>query len=144
AGLTWLTDIYLGALPISLLVSAMAVETPFRRLHASLVDLSAAGFDQGERFGRSLLPVWRHRKQYWTSQNVLHMEVAVKRFVSRELPNILDKNKQYADQAVTLEVPLSGLRSVVRIAALGPLKAVLRAYPLRCRYVDGPACRASS
>jgi aminoglycoside phosphotransferase (APT) family kinase protein len=122
----------------------MALETPFRRLHGSLVDLSAAGFDQGERFGRSLLPIWRHRKQYWTSQNVLHMEVAVKRFVSRELPNILDKHKQYSDRTVSLEVPLSGLRSVVRIVALGPLKAVLRAYPLSARYDADQHYRAST
>lgn len=144
AGLSWVTDIYLGALPLSFLVSAVAVETPFRRVFGSLVESSAAGFDQAERFGRSIGPMWRHRKLYWSSQNVLHMEVAVKRFVSHDLRAIIDPDKRHPDEEITLEVPLSGLRSVVRIVALGPVKSVLRAYPLSARYDADQHFRAST
>ncbi len=134
AGLTWMSDIYLGSLPVGFLLSAVAVETPFYRLYNFLVEMSAAGFDEAERFGRSLGPMWRHKKAYWTSQNVFHMEVVTKRFAQRELAHILDPHKQYEGEPVVLEVPLGGLRSVVRLARIGPVKAVLRAYPLSRRY----------
>lgn len=133
-GMTWLTDVYLGALPISFLISALAVETRFFKLHNRLLDLSAAGFDQAERFGRSLRPMWKHRRLYWISQNVFHVEVAVKRFTHKEIPALLDPKSELAGESPRLEVPLGGLRSVVRIASLGPRKAVIRAYPLNRRF----------
>lgn len=143
AGLCWVSDIYLGSLPLALLVSAVAVETPFYRLHARLVELSAAGIDQRERLGRVIGPMWRHRKLYWISQNVFHMEVAVKRFAARDLPSIIDREKLYRHESTQLEVPLGGLKSVIRIASLGPLKAVLRAYPVNRRYEADQHYKAS-
>lgn len=134
AGLSWVTDIYLGALPISFLVSAIAVETPFKSVHGSMVELAAAGIDEAVRMSRGLVPMWRHRRLYWLSQNVFHMEVAVKRFATRELPRVLDPHKEFADEIPQVEVPLGGLRSVVRIATLGNRKAVVRAYPINRRF----------
>lgn len=134
AGLSWVTDIYLGALPIAFLVSAIAVETPFKSVHGSMVELAAAGIDESVRMGRGLVPMWRHRRLYWISQNVFHMEVAVKRFAARELPAVLDPDKKLADQKPHVEVPLGGLRSVVRITTLGDKKAVVRAYPINRRF----------
>jgi aminoglycoside phosphotransferase (APT) family kinase protein len=134
AGLTWLTDIYLGALPLAFLVSAVAVETPFKAAHGTLVELSAAGLDESLRLGRGIVPMWKHRRLYWLSQNVFHVEVAIKRFVARELPSLLDPHQTLGEQPVQLEIPLGGLRSVVRIASLGDKKAVVRAYPLNRRH----------
>jgi len=134
AGLSWLSDIYLGALPISLIVSALAVETPFRRVLGIYIDWSAAGIDQGERFLRSLGPMWRHRNLYWASQNVFHMESAVKRFISKDLPEIIDPEKVNRHKRPVVEVPLGGLRSVIRIVTLGEQKVVVRGYPVIRRY----------
>lgn len=144
AGLTWITDIYLGALPLAFLVSAVAVETPFKSAHGTLVDLSAAGLDEGLRLSRAIVPMWKHRRLYWLSQNVFHVEVAIKRFVARELPRLLDPQNTMPDQPVNLEVPLGGLRSVVRIATLGNNKAVVRAYPLNRRHEAQQHYNASS
>ena len=143
AGLSWISDIYLGALPVSLLISAVAVETPFVRLFDSSVDVAAAAIDQGERFGRGLFPMWHHRRLYWVSQKAYHMEAAVKRFAARELPRILDREGRYAGGLPVLEVPLGGLRSVVRIVTLGPVKAVLRAYPVTQKFEAEQHFRAS-
>lgn len=142
AGAAWLSDIYLGSLPIAFAVSALAVETPFNKVLGKFTDGAAAGMDQGGRFLRSLGPMWRHRRLYWRSQNVFHVEVAVKRFAAKELPTIM-----YADAAVPagdvqLQIPLGGLRSVVRIASLGEEKVVLRAYPLNRRHEALQHCNA--
>ncbi len=133
AGLAWVSDIFLGSLPLSILVSAIALETPFARLFEGLVDASAAGIDEGERMLRNFYPIWRHRRLYWLSQKASHMEVAVKRFTRRDIPTILDKKGRYAAEVPSLTVPLGGLRSVIRIVSMGPLKAVIRAYPLNQR-----------
>lgn len=144
AGLSWFSDTYVGALPIAFLVSAVAVETPFKAVHESMIDLAAAGLDQSSRKIASLVPIWRHRRLYWTSQNVFHVEVAVKRFVKREMPAILDPEQKYPHHSPQLEVPLGGLRSVVRIATLGDQKAIVRAYPLNRRIEADQHVRAST
>jgi aminoglycoside phosphotransferase (APT) family kinase protein len=144
AGQNWVSDIYLGSLPVSILISAVAVETPFLRLLGIFVDLSAAGIDQMERFGRNLTPMWRHRTLYWVSQNVFHMEVAVKRFISREFAHVMDPDKRHRNEQISVEMPLGGLRSVVRVTTMGPIKAVVRAYPLNRRFEAEQHYRASN
>jgi len=144
AGLSWLSDIYLGALPISFVISALAVETPYRRVLGTYIDWSAAGFDQGEKFLQNLGPMWRHRNIYWASQNVFHMESAVKRFVAKDLPSIVDPDKHHRDHRPVIEVPLGGLRSVIRIVSLGGVKAVVRAYPVVRRQEAEQHFRASN
>lgn len=144
AGSAWLSDIYLGSLPIAFAVSALAVETPFIKVLGKLTDGAAAGMDQGGTLLRGLGPVWRHRRLYWRSQNVFHLEVAVKRFVAKELPAILYPDNPAPEGTVHLEVPLGGLRSVVRIATLGEKRVVLRAYPLNRRHEAIQHCNAST
>lgn len=132
AGLTWVSDVYLGALPISFLLSALALETPFSRFMGVCIDLAAAAVDQVERFLRSIGPMWKHRKLYWASQDVFHMEVATKRFISKEMAGLLQPDSA-SGAPVKVEVPLGGLRSVIRIVSLGGKRAVLRAYPVSRR-----------
>lgn len=133
AGLTWLSDIYLGALPIGFIVSAIAVETPIRHVHGTMIDLAAAGMDQGVRFARGLVPLWKHKRLYWQSQNVFHMEVATKRFIAKAVPTILEADTKNARPAPTVEIPLGGLRSLVRIVKLDGQSVIVRAYPVSRR-----------
>jgi len=127
-GGTWPTDIYLGSLPLAMLTTAFTVDTQFARLHGFLTDLAAAALDQSEKFFRDIRLIARERRHWWLSQRVFHMEVAVKRFASRELPKIMGC-EDVKTRDIQLFVPLGGLKSIVRIATCGDWRAVLRAYP---------------
>lgn len=128
-GSTWVTDIYLGSLPVAFLASAIAVETPLFQLRKRYVKLSDTFFDQLEKLMVNWRGILKHRKKFWTTQNVFYVESTVKHFVRTDLPLLLPKQDDTSPTTPKMIVPLGGLRSVIRIIDLGDQTVILRAYP---------------
>lgn len=132
-GISWLSDIYLGSAPIAFLLSAVAVETPVFNLRRWIEERTGSAVDQAGM----LLPRWKpllaYGRRVYTSQNVFHMEAAIKRYASEELPKLLEMQQTDEALPIRIEVPLGGLQSIVRIVTIGARKVVLRAYPLTQR-----------
>lgn len=127
-GSTWPTDIYLGSLPVAFLASAVAVETPLYRLRQKFISWSSTFFDQAEKLLVNWRAILKYRKMFWSTQNVFYMEAAIKHFARTELPKLYPP-KSADSPAPKLEVPLGGLRSVIRVISLENARMVLRTYP---------------
>lgn len=124
-GRTWVSDLYLGALPISFLFSAFAMQTFVGRLRPWLYEQSLAVMDHAHIY-------WRRYKyllnptQVRSGRNVFTVEATVKQYLIKGLPVALG----YADdRPEQVEAPLGGRRTVVRVVTFRGEKLLVRAYP---------------
>jgi membrane-associated phospholipid phosphatase len=138
-GRHWVTDVYLGALPLAFLLSALAVETRFVGLLGSLQQASLLAFEK--------LAVRLRQYKYifdgslrWETQNVFLLESAIKRYIRSELPVRIGVSK---NSATAISMPLDGVRSIVRFVSYGARKVVLRVYPIS-RRVEAESHRTAS
>lgn len=130
AGSTWASDVYLGALPMAWLLGTAATETRISGLYVFYLEKVHALWDEAARNVRRGIVMIKAGRPFWSTRNVYHMEVAVKRFVRLELPKLM---QWPADVEPLVRMPLAGLRSVVRFVEADGQKVVLRAYPLSAR-----------
>ncbi len=129
AGTTWLSDIYLGAVPGAWLLAVVATRTPFAELLPWLENLVVVGIDRGRVLRRKAEPLVQLRSWPLDLNQALHLEIAVKRYVRRNIPVELGHNPQDESLKVAIEMPLYGMRSLVRKVTVNDKSVILRVYP---------------
>jgi hypothetical protein len=125
-GSEWLSDTYLGALPLGFLCSALLVDTRvfyvktyFGRQLLLALDKVAIGI----RSKKHLLD----GSFRWSTQNVYRVEAATKRYIMDNLDSLSGKSSV---EQIRVEMPLAGVRSIVRFITLDDVRFVLRVYPV--------------
>lgn len=124
-GHSWLSDVYLGALPLAFLFSALATETGIRRLQVVLYRLTLTSIDQAQAYWRK----YRYlASATWlrSSSNVHRVESAIKQYLLIGLPSALGFPEETPER---VETPLGGRRTLVRVVTFRGHKLLVRAYP---------------
>lgn len=126
-GSQWMSDLYLGALPMAILVSAVAAETRLLNvrqwLYSQLLNLlDRSGYVLTRRLGllKGLLPT--------KPNDIMAIHEAVKAYAKTEAPKFITEG---GTGQIRLEMPLSGAGSLIWFFQKGDYKAILRAYPLQ-------------
>jgi aminoglycoside phosphotransferase (APT) family kinase protein len=125
-GRTWVSDLYLGALPMSFLVSALAMQTFVGKLHTLLYEQTLAVMDHAHIYWRRYKYVLRPA-QVRNSRNVFTVEATVKQYLIKGLPVALGHPELRPEH---VEAPLGGRRTLVRVVTFRGQKLLLRAYPV--------------
>lgn len=128
-GSEWLSDTYLGALPLAFLLSAIAVETRLYRAKTFAEKHLVLGLDKLSIITRGKRHLLDGSFVYGT-RDIFRIEAAIKRYL-RDNIGFFAAGERFSEMQI--EMPLAGVRSIIRFVTMGQRKIVLRVYPLAQR-----------